>query len=330
MPFDASVADGGKKGIDRRGDPNTPRASHHLSHRPASSSIAWSLAREAPRLATASWDGTVKVWDPLRPDQPLAVFEAAHGGGYVYQARWSPHRPGLLLSAGADGAVRVWDVRQRDAVVVSKATCGLGIGGQRARRGPDALTRFLQRRQSLLQHQDEALTCDWDRYEGNHVISGGIDRQLIGARGAAADVRTLVPRVCFRHPDPPAPHSQGMTCASRPPLASRWWGMLWPSAASLLARMWPGLLPLAPTTGSHACGAVPGARRPPLSMRGRRSLGPLPAGRPHTRTAVTLSLPPRATLTSSTRVWLTAAGTAPLPFIPWLPLETLLLLVFLA
>lgn len=81
-------------------------------------SVAWNLAREAARLATASWDGSVKVWDPLRPQQPVASFDSAHGGGYVYQARWSPHSAGMLLSAGADGAVRVWDIRQPGPVLV--------------------------------------------------------------------------------------------------------------------------------------------------------------------------------------------------------------------
>lgn len=85
----------------------------------ASTSVAWSQAREAPRIATAAWDGSVRVWDPAQPGKCITSWDGAHGGGYVYDARWSPHRPGVLASAGADGTVRVWDVRQRAAVAVS-------------------------------------------------------------------------------------------------------------------------------------------------------------------------------------------------------------------
>lgn len=59
------------------------------------------------RLASGSYDGAVRVWD--RAGTNLATF-AAHPGG-VTAASWLPTAQGsLLLTAGKDAAVRLWQV----------------------------------------------------------------------------------------------------------------------------------------------------------------------------------------------------------------------------
>lgn len=59
------------------------------------------------RLASGSYDGTVHVWDRQGSCQ---ISYAAHAGG-VTAAAWLPATQGsLLLTAGKDAALRLWQV----------------------------------------------------------------------------------------------------------------------------------------------------------------------------------------------------------------------------
>src|SRR5919202_1173710 len=57
-------------------------------------------------LASASWDGTIKLWD-TKSGRELRTL-AGHGWG-VYRAVFSPDGK-QLASASRDGTVKVWDV----------------------------------------------------------------------------------------------------------------------------------------------------------------------------------------------------------------------------
>ena len=57
------------------------------------------------RLASADWDGTVRLWDPATGARRATM--TGHGGG-VYAVAFSPDGP-QLASAGRDGTVRLWD-----------------------------------------------------------------------------------------------------------------------------------------------------------------------------------------------------------------------------
>jgi WD40 repeat protein len=57
-------------------------------------------------LASASWDGTIKLWDP-KSGRELRTL-AGHGWG-VYKAVFSPDGK-QLASASRDGTVKIWDV----------------------------------------------------------------------------------------------------------------------------------------------------------------------------------------------------------------------------
>ena len=64
-------------------------------------------------LASASDDGTVRLWDPTtgQPGRRAAHRPHRHGVGGGVQ----PGRPALLASAGDDGTVRLWDSGHRPA-----------------------------------------------------------------------------------------------------------------------------------------------------------------------------------------------------------------------
>ncbi len=76
-------------------------------HTEAVRALAWSP--QSDRLASASLDDTVRVWD-VASRQPLTVF-TGHGD-WVFAVAWSPDGT-HLVSGGADDQVRVWDARDQ-------------------------------------------------------------------------------------------------------------------------------------------------------------------------------------------------------------------------
>jgi WD40 repeat protein/predicted Ser/Thr protein kinase len=66
--------------------------------------LAW--ARDSRRLATASWDQTVKLWDVAERQEVGTLRGHTY---FVHAVAWSPDGR-RLASAGADRAVRVWDL----------------------------------------------------------------------------------------------------------------------------------------------------------------------------------------------------------------------------
>ena len=69
------------------------------------------------RLASASFDGTVKVWDAATGREALTL--GGHSGG-VLSVAFSPD--GMrLASAGSDGTVKLWDAaNRREALALTR------------------------------------------------------------------------------------------------------------------------------------------------------------------------------------------------------------------
>jgi WD40 repeat protein len=67
-------------------------------------------------LASASYDGTVRLWDVSNPQAAMFVGPSLSSqNANVYSVAFSPHG-NMLASASWDGTVRLWDVTNRDAV----------------------------------------------------------------------------------------------------------------------------------------------------------------------------------------------------------------------
>ena len=76
-----------------------------IGHRDVVYGVTWS--RDGARLATASRDGTIKVWDAASGRERLTLRGQA-GEGDEYGVAWSPD--GKRLATGTqDGLVKVWD-----------------------------------------------------------------------------------------------------------------------------------------------------------------------------------------------------------------------------
>jgi hypothetical protein len=109
-------------------------------------------------LATGSEDGTVRVVDVgdvlgAAADRDRFVpcddvHRSYKVGGCVHGLSWSPHTAGLLVAAGADGTVQVWDILANTAV------------------------------SNFRGHRSKVLTVLWSPLQPNLVLSGGADQQL--------------------------------------------------------------------------------------------------------------------------------------------------------
>jgi WD40 repeat protein len=82
-------------------------------HSRAVSNIALSPGRRGQRIATASWDGTVKIWDAETGLELLTLRGHTNG---VNCLAFSPDGD-RLISGGIDATAILWDARPlRDAV----------------------------------------------------------------------------------------------------------------------------------------------------------------------------------------------------------------------
>jgi len=107
--------------------------------------LTWNLvARET--FASASWDGTIKLWNPL---VPASLVTWGEHEGQVYDAKFTPHSATGLASAGGDRTVRLWD------------------------------TRSARSSAALVGHSHEVLSVDWSKYSPYTLASASADRSIL-------------------------------------------------------------------------------------------------------------------------------------------------------
>ena len=95
--------------------------------------VAYSPNVATPRLASAGWDGSVRIWDPVVGKQ-LRVLKGHEGD--VFSVSFG--KGGTVLgSAGSDGTVRIWDVESGTQLQVLR---GGGRAFHTVRFAPDGKT----------------------------------------------------------------------------------------------------------------------------------------------------------------------------------------------
>ena|SRR5579859_2822763 len=97
-------------------------------HKDCVRSVAWNIT--GTRLASASTDKTIRVWNPEKPDVRYSIQLKGHTQT-VDQVCWDPTNPDRLVSASNDKTVRFWDWRGMFAGEV-----GLMVAGKCIREVP--------------------------------------------------------------------------------------------------------------------------------------------------------------------------------------------------
>ena len=114
------------------------------------SSVDWCVLRKN-LVASASWDGTIRVWSPsTNPVAPLVTISSAADGVVVYEAAWSLHYPDTLLSATSDKQACVWDL---SANLKSPVV-------------------------ALRGHEHEVVAVSWNRYKPETIASASADKTV--------------------------------------------------------------------------------------------------------------------------------------------------------
>ncbi|KAH9817509.1 WD40-repeat-containing domain protein [Melampsora americana] len=72
--------------------------------------LGWSV--DGKKLASGSKDEGIRIWNPERTDYGKASAELKGHTLRINQLRWDPTHPERLASAGEDGTLRFWDIRQ--------------------------------------------------------------------------------------------------------------------------------------------------------------------------------------------------------------------------
>lgn len=88
----------------------------YKEHKKEIYSIDWSRTRREQFVLTASWDCTIKLWDPNRTNS-LSTY-AGHSP-IIYNAMFSPHIPNTFASVGGDGYLKIWNLFGFDQPIAS-------------------------------------------------------------------------------------------------------------------------------------------------------------------------------------------------------------------
>ncbi len=124
----------GGDGIIRVHDLAARTARHLRGHRDKVSAVRFA-PDDSGRIASAGWDGTIRIWDG-NGDRSRAI---AAPSGAIHGLVWMPDGR-RLLSAGDDGALRLWDAQSGDEQTSLRGHAGKVAGGAVSADGRFALS----------------------------------------------------------------------------------------------------------------------------------------------------------------------------------------------
>jgi peroxin-7 len=107
-------------------------------------SLTWNLVNKSI-FASSSWDGTVKVWNPIA-SQSIRTLPI---GSCTYAVAFQPSDPTTLSAVSSDGFLRIFDLRAPDAEIAKSRVS-----------------------------QGEVLTQDWNKYRPTILATAGVDRAI--------------------------------------------------------------------------------------------------------------------------------------------------------
>lgn len=143
----------------------------------------------------SSWDQSIKLWDPMRRESVRTFKEHRY---CVYSCAWSPTNPDSFASAAGDYTVKLWDLRGRYmcALCVLRlmmccdvmCACGVSTCLLHPRHNiifisyiinpPHTIPTGRQSSLTIRAHDNEVLTCDWNKYNEFTIVSGSVDKTV--------------------------------------------------------------------------------------------------------------------------------------------------------
>lgn len=138
-------------------------------------SVYWNMVDKS-MFCSSSWDGTIKVWSPVRdqslltlasnkdlslqtemlpPNEqnpPLSNKPVAENpvNDCVYQATFSPHDPSIIISVNSASHCQVWDTRSSNPLILDFISHG-GL---------------------------EVLSCDYNKYRPSVIATASVDKSI--------------------------------------------------------------------------------------------------------------------------------------------------------
>lgn len=127
----------------------------YREHRKEVFSVQW-CQRAKDKMCSASWDGTIKIWDPHRTRSLQtyfctgAVAAKSPASTCIYTAKYNPRDDNMVLTAQGDGVSQILDLRTGCPVLQLSAITGTG----------------------------DALSADWNKYIPTSIATAGVDKQI--------------------------------------------------------------------------------------------------------------------------------------------------------
>ncbi|KAF8853395.1 putative peroxisome biosynthesis protein (Peroxine-7) [Acephala macrosclerotiorum] len=130
-------------------------------------SVNWNLVTK-DSFVSSSWDGTVKVWSPTRPNSMLTL--PTHS--CTYSTAFAPRSPSIISAVSSDSHLRIFDLRTNPSAA-NHLVHLIPIHGYPPMPGS---TFGSAPRQAYA--PSECLTHDWNKYRDTVIATAGVD-QLI-------------------------------------------------------------------------------------------------------------------------------------------------------